>query len=62
MLPPYIINEIIYNHLFIDIYDKFPRFFKPKSKEIARLDEMFLIDISTGLKPRMFYTYDKNDS
>jgi hypothetical protein len=61
MLPPFVINEVIYKYLFKDIFDSFPRFFSPTTKKSIRLDEMFLIDIATGLKPRKFSSLDKND-
>lgn len=60
-LPPFIRTEIIYKYLFPDIFDSFPRFFSPKSKKSVRADEPFLVDIATGLKPRKFSIYDKND-
>jgi hypothetical protein len=56
ILPKYIKNKIIYEHLYKDIFDRFPRFFKPRSRPEMRGDEQFLIDIAKGLQPRNFIT------
>ena len=57
-MPPKIIQTILSEYIFSDIYGKFPRFFKPSILNETEFVELF----SRGLMPRKFNHDDSADS